>query len=169
MRIANFCAAFSYKPLKSDTSYATFVLEPTYFTGAQCRRAQPIRTAQHSHKAMPSHLSVLKGAHGAGIDVQIRIDLDAGDPQATTLQHPTDAGDGNALPEAGNDASRYDYVLHGCALERERRGRPRENMKSNKMSGGIQHGGQKSHRAGRPCMARLTMGRPTEETPGFLG
>ena len=73
-------------------------------------------TAQHSHKAMPSHLSVLKGAHGAGIDVQIRIDLDAGDPQATTLQHPTDAGDGNALPEAGNDASRYDYVLHGWAL-----------------------------------------------------
>lgn len=112
--VANFCAAFSYNHSKSDTSYAAFVLEPTYLLAHNTE--QHIQTEQHSHKAMPSHLSVLKGAHGAGIDVQVRIDLDAGDPQATALQHPTDAGDGHALSEAGNDASRYDYVLHGCAL-----------------------------------------------------
>ena len=48
---------------------------------------------------------MLERAHGAGIDVEIRIDLDAGDPKATALQHSTDTGNSDALSEAGNDAS----------------------------------------------------------------
>ena len=45
-------------------------------------------------------LAVLEGAHGPGVDVQVRIDLYGGDAESTALEHPAHGGDGHALAEA---------------------------------------------------------------------
>lgn len=57
-------------------------------------------------------LAVLEGAHGPGVDVQVRIDLDGGDAESATLEHPAHGGDGHALAEAGDDPAGDDDVLH---------------------------------------------------------
>ena len=51
MRIANFCAAFSYKSLESDTSYTTPRFRTNIFYCHTMQNRQPSRTAQHSHKS----------------------------------------------------------------------------------------------------------------------
>ena len=53
--------------------------------------------------------AVLERAHGAGIDVEVRIELLAGDLQAAAFQQAADAGGGDSLPERGNHAAGYEY------------------------------------------------------------
>ena len=50
-------------------------------------------------------LAVLVRRHGARIHVEIRIELDDGDAQATRLQQKADRGGGDALTEGGGDAA----------------------------------------------------------------
>mmetsp|Transcript_49319 Transcript_49319/g.139212 ORF Transcript_49319/g.139212 Transcript_49319/m.139212 type:complete len:389 (+) Transcript_49319:226-1392(+) len=69
-------------------------------------------------------LPVLEGAHGPRVDVQVRVDLDGGDPDAVRPQHDADGGDRRALPEARDRAAGDDDVLHG-ARGRRAEGRPR--------------------------------------------
>ena len=60
------------------------------------------------------HLAVLVGAHRARIHVDIRIELQDGDPQATRLEDATDAGGGDALAQRGGHASGHkDILRHG--------------------------------------------------------
>ena len=54
------------------------------------------------------NLSVLKGGHRPGVDVEVRVDLDGRHSQAARLEHPTDGRDGNALAEARHYASSND-------------------------------------------------------------
>mmetsp|Transcript_127504 Transcript_127504/g.342209 ORF Transcript_127504/g.342209 Transcript_127504/m.342209 type:complete len:514 (-) Transcript_127504:151-1692(-) len=58
------------------------------------------------------HLAVLEGAHGAGVDIQVRVNLDRGDPEPVGLQHHADRRDRGALAQAGDGASSDDHVLH---------------------------------------------------------
>src|SRR5690606_27455657 len=51
------------------------------------------------------HFAVLQRAHGAGVHVDVRIQLDHGDVQAPALQQPAQGRAGNAFPEAGRDAA----------------------------------------------------------------
>mmetsp|Transcript_36984 Transcript_36984/g.78100 ORF Transcript_36984/g.78100 Transcript_36984/m.78100 type:complete len:288 (+) Transcript_36984:378-1241(+) len=56
--------------------------------------------------------AVFEGAHGAGVDVEVGVDFDGGDAEAAALEHASHGRDGDALAEAGDDAS-CDYdVLH---------------------------------------------------------
>jgi hypothetical protein len=50
------------------------------------------------------HLAVLEGVHRARIDVQVRIELLHGDPQAPELEQAAQAGGGESLAQAGSDA-----------------------------------------------------------------
>ena len=81
-------------------------------------------------------LAVLVGGEGAGVDVNVRVDLDAGTLikltpalKISTLfgyspccgniavleDDPDRAGD-DALADAGDDAARHQHVLHGCRI-----------------------------------------------------
>ena len=44
-------------------------------------------------------LAVLVGGHGAGIDVEIRVELDGRDTRAPALEQPPDRGGGDALAD----------------------------------------------------------------------
>lgn len=57
---------------------------------------------------------MLKGTHGAGINVEVRVNLDGGDTETTTLKHPTYAGDCDPLSKAGYHTTCYYYVLHAA-------------------------------------------------------
>ena len=60
------------------------------------------------------HLAVLVGAHRARIHVDVRIELEDGDPQATRLEDASDAGGGDALAQRGGHASGHkDILRHG--------------------------------------------------------
>ena len=48
------------------------------------------------------HLAMLKGAHGAGIHVEVRIQLDHADGQAAGLENRAQGGGGDAFPQRGN-------------------------------------------------------------------
>ena len=55
-------------------------------------------------------LAVLEGVHGAGVDVQVRVELLHVDPQTAQLQQPADAGSGEALAQAGGDSPGNEQV-----------------------------------------------------------
>ena len=54
------------------------------------------------------HFSVLVRAHGARIDVDVRIQLLRGDFIAARLQKPAEARRRDALAQTGNDAARHE-------------------------------------------------------------
>ncbi len=56
-------------------------------------------------------LPVLGGVHGAGIDVQIRVDLHRRYLVAAIFQEATYGGGGDAFPESAHDAAGYNNVL----------------------------------------------------------
>src|SRR5690606_17130152 len=60
------------------------------------------------------HFAVLKGAHGAGVDVDIGVELEHGDAQAAGFENGRQRGGSNALTQGGHDASRDEYVLGHC-------------------------------------------------------
>ena len=69
-------------------------------------------------------LAVLEGAHRAGIDVEVGVELHQVDPDAASLEQAADGGRGEALAERRHDAAGYKDVLcrHvrdllGCGLE----------------------------------------------------
>ena len=45
------------------------------------------------------HLAVLEGVHGAGVDVDVRVELAHRDPQAPALEQPAERGGGEALAQ----------------------------------------------------------------------
>ena len=57
------------------------------------------------------HLTVLVGAHRAGVDVDVRVEFLRGDLQPARFEQPTEAGGGNAFPEPGNHTARDKNVL----------------------------------------------------------
>ena len=61
------------------------------------------------------HLPMLVGAHGAGIDVDVGIELLHPHPEAAGLQKHADRGAGEPLPERTDDAAGHkDMPGHGC-------------------------------------------------------
>jgi hypothetical protein len=56
-------------------------------------------------------LAVLEGRHGAGIDVQVGIELHQIDAQAAGFEQATDGGGGQALAEAGHNTAGHKDVL----------------------------------------------------------
>src|SRR5205823_3651567 len=57
------------------------------------------------------HLAVLERVHGARVDVDVGVELLERDAEAARLEEPGQGGGGDALPEAGGDSSRDEYVL----------------------------------------------------------
>ena len=57
------------------------------------------------------HFAVLVRAHGARINVDVRVELLCGDLQSSRLQKTTERCRRNALAEAGNHAAGYENVL----------------------------------------------------------
>ena len=57
------------------------------------------------------HLAVLEGAHRAGVDVDVGVELLVGDLQAAGLEQPPDRRGGDALAEAGHHAPGHEDVL----------------------------------------------------------
>ena len=51
------------------------------------------------------NFAVLVGAHGAGIDIQVRIAFLNGDLETTTFEETTDRGSCNALTKRGNNTA----------------------------------------------------------------
>ena len=56
-------------------------------------------------------LAVLEGAHGARIHIDVGIELLHGDTQAAAFEEHADGGGGQALAEAGDDASGDENML----------------------------------------------------------
>ena len=56
-------------------------------------------------------LTVLERVHGAGVDVQVGVELLHLDPQAAHLQQPAQAGRGQTLAEARGDAAGNEEML----------------------------------------------------------
>ncbi len=50
------------------------------------------------------HLTVLERVHGARVDVQVRVELLHGDPQASEFEQAAQAGRGQSLAEARGDS-----------------------------------------------------------------
>src|SRR6185437_12244389 len=69
------------------------------------------------------HLPVLEGAHRARVDVDVGIELDHGDLEATSLQDRPERSGGDALAQRGHDTagdeyeSRHSYI-EGCPAVR---------------------------------------------------
>ena len=60
------------------------------------------------------HLPMLKGAHGAGIHIEVGIHLLHGHAVAARFQQVAERGCGDALAERRDDAAGYENVLcHG--------------------------------------------------------
>ncbi len=51
------------------------------------------------------HLAVLERAHGAGIDIDVGVELDQGDLESPGFQHGRQRGGGNALAQGGHHAA----------------------------------------------------------------
>jgi hypothetical protein len=60
-------------------------------------------------------LSVLTRVHGARVDVDVRVELAHGDPEATTFEQPAERGGSEALAEgAGNAPRDEDELAHAA-------------------------------------------------------
>ena len=57
------------------------------------------------------HFAVLKGTHGAGIDVQIRIEFLEGDFETAIFEQTTDGGGSDALAERRNNTAGNKYIF----------------------------------------------------------
>src|ERR1700681_4742254 len=57
------------------------------------------------------NFTVLEGAHGAGIDIEIRVEFLQCYPQAAALQQTADRSCRDAFTERRNYASRHEYVF----------------------------------------------------------
>ena len=57
------------------------------------------------------HLTVLERVHRAGVDVEVRVELLHGDPEAAGLEQSSEAGGGEALAERGRDPAGDEDVL----------------------------------------------------------
>ena len=57
------------------------------------------------------HLAVLKRAHGARIDVDVRVQLDVGDADAARFEDRGERSGGDALPQRGNYTTGYEDIL----------------------------------------------------------
>src|SRR6266508_3754377 len=57
------------------------------------------------------HLPVLEGAHGAGIDVDVRVELEEGDFDAARFEDRGEGGGGYPLPQRGNHTARHEHIL----------------------------------------------------------
>lgn len=62
--------------------------------------------------AITTHFSMLKRTHGTSINIEVGINLNGCDPQATPLKHSSHGGDGHSLSETRDDSSRYYNVFH---------------------------------------------------------
>ena len=63
------------------------------------------------------HLAVLVGAHRAGVDVEIGVELLHGDPVAALFEEHGQPRSGDSLAEAGDHSAGYENVL-GHDLQR---------------------------------------------------
>lgn len=61
-------------------------------------------------------LTVLVGRERAGVDVDVRVDLDGGHVQAARLEDRAHAARDDALPDAGDHSAGDQDVFHGGAL-----------------------------------------------------
>src|SRR5690606_13112221 len=59
-------------------------------------------------------LAMLEGAHGAGVDVDVGIELQQGDAQPPGFQDGGKRSSCNALTQGGHDASRDKYIFGHC-------------------------------------------------------
>ena len=59
------------------------------------------------------HFAVLVGAHGARVDVQVRVELLDADLEAAAFEQGAEGGGGEAFAEGGDDASGDENILHG--------------------------------------------------------
>src|SRR5579883_3437143 len=66
-------------------------------------------------------LAVLVGRHGAGIDVDVGVDLLHGDGQAAMLEEHADRRRRESFAERGDDAAGHEYVLRRTALSSQER------------------------------------------------
>ena len=57
------------------------------------------------------HLAVLERRHRAGIDVDVRIQLDVGDSDAARFEDRGEGRGGDALPQTGDDAAGYEDIF----------------------------------------------------------
>ena len=57
------------------------------------------------------HLTVLQGAHGAGVHVDVGVQLLAGHLQAAALEQAAQRGGGDALAQAGHDTAGDEDIL----------------------------------------------------------
>src|SRR6266568_3367719 len=57
------------------------------------------------------HLPVLEGAHRAGIDVDVRIELEESDFDAARFEDRGEGGGGYPLPQRGNHTARHEHIL----------------------------------------------------------
>ena len=62
------------------------------------------------------HLAVLEGAHRAGVDVDVRVELLVGDLQAARLEQTADRGGRDALAQPRDDAAGDEDVLSHATL-----------------------------------------------------
>ena len=71
-----------------------------------------------SFRAIVSHkdFSVLKRRHRAGIDVDVRIEFDQGDPQASALEQATDRRRCQALTKTRNHTTSNEDVFRHLVL-----------------------------------------------------
>ena len=60
---------------------------------------------------------VLVGAHGAGIDIEIGVELLQGDLQAATFQKSADGCGGKAFAKRRNDAAGNEDVFHKMVMQ----------------------------------------------------
>ena len=58
-------------------------------------------------------LAVLERRHGAGVDVQVRIELHQVDLEAAGFEQAADGGRGQSLAETGHNSACYEDVLRG--------------------------------------------------------
>ncbi|CAB4999415.1 unannotated protein [freshwater metagenome] len=61
------------------------------------------------------HLAMLKRVHGAGIDVEIGIELLHRHSKTACLEEVAQAGGGEPLSERGGDSSGHEQVLRGLS------------------------------------------------------
>src|SRR6266699_1963711 len=57
------------------------------------------------------HLPVLEGAHRAGIDVDVRVELEESDFDAARFEDRGEGGGGYPLPQRGNHTARHEHIL----------------------------------------------------------
>jgi len=57
------------------------------------------------------HLPVLERAHRAGIDVDVRVELEEGDFDAARFEDRGEGGGGYPLPQRGNHTARNEHIL----------------------------------------------------------